>query len=181
MGTLWLIGKSWPQRPCMTNWVMYRADPQMFEGNLCQSSHRLYSCRGWGLLTVLVKTQGQIGPSSVSFALLFIGHCCEKYRLPWSQSLMSNPSPTLCRKTLREALCSEQWAHSPVSWQKQALFLPLHWCACWYGHNMSPLFSFDFWFGSFNWDVQHNEMFSFGYVLHDMKWSVQTTSLLHYK
>jgi len=34
MGTLSLIGKSLPQRPCMTNWVMYRADPQML-GGIC--------------------------------------------------------------------------------------------------------------------------------------------------
>lgn len=53
-------------------------------------------------MTVLVKTQGQSGSSSVPFVLSFIGHCCEKYRLPSSQTLTSNPSPAALHIVLKD-------------------------------------------------------------------------------
>lgn len=68
----------------MTNWLKYRVDPQRVGGIF---AYQLYSCKGWKWLTALVKSQGQGGPPSVSFALLFVGRCYEKYIFPSSQTL----------------------------------------------------------------------------------------------
>lgn len=131
--------------------------------------------RGCGWLTVLVKTQGQSGPSSVSFVILFIGHCCEKYRLPSSQTLTSIPSPAalhVVQKDLERlyVLNSEgtlQWAGKSRLYSCLCTDVPVHMGI------LCPLYS-PLTFGLYNFIVAFSirRCFPLDYVLHDMKWSV---------
>lgn len=115
-------------------------------GNLCTSSHSVSGCGGWKWLTALVKSQGQGGPSGVSFALFLL-------LLLWKVHISFKPNSyikaeshcVLCRQTW-EAACLELPGCYLASWEDGVLLSPAHWPAFVFGHIVSSLFPFSFCF-----------------------------------
>lgn len=140
-GTLALASKSHSQSPCMKNWVMHRAEPQRMEGTCAIFPQCV---RMWMLkvLTALVKSQGQGGPSRVSFALFLLLSLWKVHASFKPNSYIKAESHCmLCRQTW-EAACLKLPGWCLASWEDRVLLSPAHWPAFVFGHIVSSPFQF---------------------------------------